>query len=58
MKCRDCKWWDERGYYGDCHAKSPVVLTDGYEVGSSGHTTVWPETSASDWCGDFKERTK
>ncbi|KKM84088.1 hypothetical protein LCGC14_1302760 [marine sediment metagenome] len=56
--CEDCEWFEGRGgSYGDCRKKSPVVITDGYELGSSGHTTVWPEISINDWCGDFKEKT-
>ena len=55
-QCKDCEWWDGRGPYGDCCKKSPVVIIDGYEVGSSGHTTVWPETGENDGCGDFKMR--
>lgn len=55
-QCKDCEWWDGRGPYGDCCKKSPVVIIDGYEVGSSAHTTVWPETGENDGCGEFQKR--
>ena len=58
-RCKDCKWYDNsrsNPAYGDCRKKSPVVLVDGYEIGCAGHTTVWPETAATDWCGEFEAK--
>ena len=48
-KCEMCEYWQN----GECHAKSPVVIVDGYETGSA-VTIAWPETKADDGCGEIK----
>ncbi len=54
-KCEQCEYWDSpKGEHGDCHINPPVVITDGYEVGSTGYLTVWPETSKNDGCAKIK----
>jgi hypothetical protein len=44
--CSTCEQWRPlTPVSGECRNRSPVAL-DQYRV------KVWPETAASDWCGD------
>ena len=51
-QCKDCEFWLEED--GECHKKSPVVITDG----PNAETTVWPRTNSQNGCGDFKKKKK
>ena len=50
-KCKDCKWWSIINR--QCRRYAPVLDTTGYVLERYGQPTGWPETSDTDWCGDF-----
>ena len=55
MKCKDCDYWSSLDQEnGQCRKNAPKVITDGYEVGSLNNVTAWPETRATDGCGEIK----
>ena len=45
-RCFNCIWWNaHRGNRrGECRINPPVVVGD---------RSGWPETSKTDWCGDY-----
>lgn len=53
--CSNCKHWKEETETGDderageCRANPPAVLYDTEE----GVFSLWPATTANDWCGGF-----
>lgn len=49
MKCEDCLFWNPiSGLSGQCrrHAPKPIEYV----------TDDWPNTAASEWCGDFQPK--
>jgi hypothetical protein len=49
-RCDSCEYWDGKGRdQGRCHRYAPRA-----QIGMSSRGTVgWPQTDASDWCGEF-----
>ena len=52
--CDICRFWRPK----ECRRHSPIVIIDGYDVGSSGHLTVYPEISENSWCGEFEAKAR
>lgn len=54
--CHTCRYWKEtteaedQERNGQCRRSRPYVLHDGEE----GPYTMWPYTTADDWCGDHQ----
>jgi hypothetical protein len=52
--CATCRWWDPtswNGAHGQCRRAPPV-----YTAQSIPGWGAWMATSATDWCGEWKER--
>ena len=54
-RCSECLFWQPIGSsdgmtFGECRISSPVALPD--------DRAVWPQTLASDWCGDFMQESE
>jgi hypothetical protein len=54
--CEICRYWINKkgkrdGYDGDCRKNPPTVISDDCHA-------IWPDTRATDWCGEWKEASK
>jgi hypothetical protein len=54
--CTSCAYWDSNNSSeGNCRRNSPQTVI--FEVSSEKKiSTVFPITTATDWCGDFKNK--
>ena len=53
--CEECVYWGEiENETGECRIKAPEVMDISDEEGNDEPTTVWPQTEATDWCGQSK----
>lgn len=51
--CAKCKYWlCHKGKDGICRYRPPTVLCSSMR---DQFETVWPQTQATEWCGDFAE---
>lgn len=51
MQCSNCSYWDALdGNDGLCRRMPPMVVLDDEDEWVS----KWPETLASNWCGEFE----
>ncbi len=46
-RCKHCRFWEAGAIWGTCRRRSP-------QTNVPVHETVWPQTRASDWCGEFE----
>ena len=54
-RCGDCQYWN----YGLCQRYPPMPMAlDNPRKGYSEICAISPSTSADDWCGEFKQKTK
>ena len=53
-RCDGCSVWDREGTtgVGFCRRHAPLVA----RVTAKEIETVWPETFAEDWCGEFRAK--
>jgi len=53
ITCQDCSFWDYQGEgetdRGACRRRAPVPMAEDLTGAAS---AFWPDTRASDWCGD------
>ena len=51
--CGNCRWWalnEAGGEIGECRREQPkIYFRSGKPPG-----TAWPQTIATDWCGEFE----
>jgi len=54
--CGKCRYWEiKESATGECHRYSPQTVA--FSVDDETHfTTVFPETTAEEWCGEFFPR--
>lgn len=54
--CATCAFWDsENSNEGTCRRNAPQAVVFEVEDGTAFHT-LFPETLASDWCGEYEKR--
>lgn len=61
MRCDQCRFWKLGALYqrenerlGDCRFHAPQPFTRSHDSEDFDHEAWWPETGASDWCGEFQ----
>ena len=54
--CGKCRYWEAKDEsVGECHRNAPQTIV--FSVDEESHfTTVFPETTAEEWCGEFFPR--
>ncbi|MGE9268843.1 MAG: hypothetical protein ACQKBY_12175 [Verrucomicrobiales bacterium] len=53
--CAACAYWKEEGNAGECRRHAPQTIA--FEVDDEVKIeSKFPETQASDWCGDFSAK--
>lgn len=55
--CSTCKYYRPEivTMYSECRKRAPKVYKERNPDARPGVRTVWPHTSETDWCGDYKE---
>jgi len=52
--CGQCRFWLDGDELGVCHRHAPMPYAAENEPGDA--ETVWPLTSANQWCGEFEKK--
>lgn len=54
--CASCTFWESKDQAeGTCRRNAPQAVVFEVEEGTVFHT-LFPETAATDWCGEYKQR--
>ena len=56
--CSLCRYWKQiagEDSLGECRRFPPMLATDGCVRDGNG---IWPDTSADDWCGEYRSAVK
>lgn len=59
MRCKDCRYFDEKpapnimfkGIWGFCRRRAPHPQVGVFQEMI---TTLWPDVSANEWCGEYE----
>lgn len=54
--CESCSYWESAGpslSHGWCHRYAPRPVSNLTEEGNYIEQSVWAQTSAIDWCGEY-----
>lgn len=60
-RCETCRFWERDGEtgLGECHRNPPVAIPLMLLPGGENYEhalAAWPELTATDWCGEWKQK--